>query len=358
MTDRIDHRRVRRSGSLLSTMAAAGLLLSGCSGGGLNMFNDLDRQYGDRTDVCYAARKPLIDTGNVFAESMITGAAIGAATGAATGAAADRSNRGQGAVWGAVTGFLVGLTAGYLDAKQKQAKNQAELLASIDADASRDNQKLAASNSAIGQLTRCRQTQVEGVERQYRSHAVTAAQAKAQLQQIQSSIHQDNELISDVLGRSVDRAKVYIKARGDAGGPVSNASAHHASPAQPGQYVATGNINVRGSPSTNAPVVGHLSRGEAVDVGSDDGSGWLSVTVNGSQGYVSKSLLVSASSPGATKLQTASVSSGGNGTASFAQTNEQAQQSQQVHQQQEKSVDTKINDLSAIVGWNPGAEPA
>jgi uncharacterized protein YgiM (DUF1202 family) len=291
----------------ISGMALAGLVLSGCGNGKFPIntnvlpFNSYESKYADRSDSCYSARQPLIDSGNVFAESMITGALVGAAGGAAVGAATSK-NQGQGAVVGGVIGMAAGLTAGYLHAKQEQAKTRAELLASIDADASRDNRQLVTGSNAIANLTRCRQDQIAAVERNYRAKAITAPQARQQLQDIQTSVHADNALIGDVLGEAVDRSKVYVQARSESGGPIASGGTH-AVVVQPGQYVATVNANVRGAPSTSGKAVDTLRTGEAVSVVSDAGSGWVSISHNGITGFVASRLLAEPSSAAARQAQ-------------------------------------------------------
>src|SRR5579864_3483236 len=291
----------------ISGVALAGLVLSGCGNGTFPIntnalpFNSYESKYADKSDICYSARQPLIDSGNVFAESMITGALVGGAAGAAVGAATSK-NQGQGAVVGGVIGMAAGLTAGYLHAKQEQAKTRAELLASIDADASRDNRQLVTGSNAIANLTRCRQDQIAAVERNYRAKAITAPQARQELQDIQTSVHADNALIGDVLGEAVDRSKVYVQARAESGGPVASGTTH-AVFVQPGQYVATVNANVRGTPSTSGKTVDTLRTGEAVSVVSDAGSGWVSITHNGVTGFVASRLLAEPSSAAARQAQ-------------------------------------------------------
>jgi uncharacterized protein YgiM (DUF1202 family) len=350
------HRAFRHTSVLLSGTAVMGMVLSGCAGGGGGggVFGNNLNKYANTSDSCYYARKPLIDTGDVFSQSMITGAAVGGVAGAGVGAAADSSHPGQGALIGGLVGAATGAFAGYLAAKQKQAANRQELLASIDADASRDNRQLVTSSNAIASLTHCRQEQVAKVMREYREKRITAADAKAQLVTIRGNIHDDNALIADVLGEASDRSTTYVKARADAGG-ISESSSSSRPAAQPGQYVATANANIRQGPSRKDAVIGHLASGEPVDVGEDAGNGWVSVTHDGVTGYVSKSVLsTGASSPrvasSSSAKQTASSGGGTGGTAEFAKTNEQAAQRGQEHKAEESDVQTKINDLSAIVG--------
>jgi uncharacterized protein YgiM (DUF1202 family) len=303
MTNQVNRgRRVFSSaGYGVSSLALAGLVLSGCGTvANLNPFNSLETKYGNQSDACYYARKPLIDSGNVFAQSMITGAAVGGATGAVAGALIAK-DKVEGAVVGGVVGAAAGAAAGYLHAKQEQAKTRAELIASIDTDAARDNRQLVTGSNAIAMLTRCRQDQIAVVERNYRSKAISASEARQQLQGIQSAVHDDNALISDVLGEADNRSNTYIQARADSGAPVGGGG--HYTPTRPGQYISTVNANVRGGPSTGGKVVDTLHTGEAITVVADAGNGWVSISHNGVTGYVSRRLLAEPNSATARRAE-------------------------------------------------------
>jgi hypothetical protein len=154
----------------------------------------------------------MMETESRFSESMVAGSVGGALGGAALGAIASGGS-GRGAAIGAGLGALAGALGGYLYAKQQQAQTQQELLASIDADAARDSQQLAMTNSALGRLVACRQNEINQVAAQYRSKAITAAQAKAAYETIGAQMAEDGALINDVLGKSNDRAATYVSAR-------------------------------------------------------------------------------------------------------------------------------------------------
>jgi hypothetical protein len=253
-------------------------------------FNSLEGKYGGSKaeDSCQALRQPLIDTGKVFSQSMVTGALVGAAAGAGVGAAVNKNDRGMGALFGGLTGGAAGAFAGYLDAKRKQANTQAELLASIDADAARDNKTLVSTSNVIKRLTSCRRGQIASVEKRYKAKKVTAPQAKAELEKIQEAVHEDNELITEVLGDASERSRVYVDARADA----SNIS-----DAQP--------------PPTPRPKKKQTENKPPVQPTPGTASG---------------------------------------GTAQFAASNEKAQKLKVAHDKVENDLQTRISDLSAIVG--------
>jgi hypothetical protein len=254
-------------------------------------FNSLEGRYGGSTaeDSCQALRQPLIDTGKVFSQSMVTGALVGAAVGAGAGAAINKNDRGLGALFGGLTGGAAGAFAGYLDAKRKQANTQAELLASIDADAARDNKTLVSTSNVIGRLTKCRRGQIASVEKRYKAKKLTPSQAKAELEKIQEAVHEDNELIAEVLGDAAERSRVYVDARAD----------------------ATKVADTQSSP-TPAPRPKKKQ------------------TEN--------------------KPPTKTAAKGSGGTAQFAQSNEKAQKLKVAHGKVENDLQTRISDLSAIVG--------
>jgi uncharacterized protein YgiM (DUF1202 family) len=380
-------------GTALAAIAIAGLCLNGCTGIA-NGITGLQSRYGDPKDGCHAYRQPLIDAGNQFSKSMVTAALGGAAAGAAVGAAADSKNRAQGAIFGLISGAVLAMAINYYSAKQRQAKTRAELVSSIDADAANDSSEMLTTNNAISGLTRCRQTQIASVEQQYRSHILTAEQAKQQLQQIKVSVDADNQLIKTVLGDSGNREQIYVKARADASGiqdpaagyqqqgygqpssgqigfshppsppPSYNPppSPHTAPPStstappatggdEGGSLVAAKAINVRGGPSTNNSVVDHLQAGEPVMVGSDAGNGWVAVNHNGTQGYVLKSLLTQPGSvPPPTTGTAQATGAPGTGTSHFVRLNNEAKTKADEHEQVDNDLEAKINDLSTIVG--------
>jgi uncharacterized protein YgiM (DUF1202 family) len=66
-----------------------------------------------------------------------------------------------------------------------------------------------------------------------------------------------------------------------------------AAPALDVRFVNSNAINVRQGPSTNDPVIGRLTRNEAVTVVADKGDGWVLVRIEGDgvEGYVAGRLL-------------------------------------------------------------------
>lgn len=67
-------------------------------------------------------------------------------------------------------------------------------------------------------------------------------------------------------------------------------------PAAALRWVSAQAINVRQGPSTGNPVIGRLTRGEAVSVVEDTGDGWVMIRIEGDgvEGYVAARLLTDA----------------------------------------------------------------
>jgi hypothetical protein len=75
--------------------------------------------------------------------------------------------------------------------------------------------------------------------------------------------------------------------------PVPETAAADPVPEPEVRFVNANAINVRQGPSTNDPVIGRLTRSEAVTVVSDNGDGWVLVRLEGDgvEGYVAGRLL-------------------------------------------------------------------
>ena len=198
---------MRYSTIVSAVVIGAMVTVQGCAGGP----GSLRARYADASDVCYAQRQPLIETESRFSESMLVGGAGGAVAGAAIGGAASHSA--EGALIGAAIGAAAGLLGGYLYAKERQARDRQQLLASIEADAARDNRQIARSNSALDRLVQCRQGQIDLVAAQYQGKQLTAPQARSAYERIAAQMAVDDSLIGDVLGKSRERAQTYVSAR-------------------------------------------------------------------------------------------------------------------------------------------------
>jgi hypothetical protein len=152
---------------------AIGAVLAGSIGAAAQ--DSLGTRYGDIDDVCYAERQPLVQTRSQFLKTWIY--------------------------------------RNYFSALRAQSETREQLLAEIDADASRDNRELTATGTALDRLVACRQNEIGQVAALYRVRSITAAQAKSAYRMIAARMVEDGELINAVLGTVNERAATYVSAR-------------------------------------------------------------------------------------------------------------------------------------------------
>ena len=119
--------------SIVITLSASALVLSGC-GSGTSYTVAAD-------DVCAAERQQLNSFHDYFFQSMLQGAAMGAMGGALMGGLI--GGNAKGALIGAGAGALVGGATGYFAAKQRAAGNPGQLTQSVYGDVSREKRAVS-----------------------------------------------------------------------------------------------------------------------------------------------------------------------------------------------------------------------
>lgn len=176
------------------------LALSACTSG-----------YIDSSDPCNANRKPFVDAKTDFASWTIGGSVVGLIVGVGAGLLV--GGKAKHALIAGSAGALIGAGAGYLAAKQRQASNRAELLTLIDGDADSDGRRIDRLTLLVEDLGNCRIRQSKGIEQRARQGQIDRGEAKAQWAEVDELILQDDEVISDVLGKAEDRLAAYIDAK-------------------------------------------------------------------------------------------------------------------------------------------------
>lgn len=195
------------TGTLL--LAVGSTALAGCQTTGQNL-----ARFNDVNDRCVAYRQPLIQTEQDLQAPVAGGAVIGAVMGGLLVGLA--TGKAEGAVVGAIAGGLGGASLAYYDAKQKQARNQQELLAAIDGDARNDASRFSGLGGAITGLQGCRQQQIAELRQQILTKQLTKDQAIAKRADIQNSIRQDGDLVNAVFGYVDGRVETYVNSRAKA----------------------------------------------------------------------------------------------------------------------------------------------
>lgn len=170
--------------------------------------------YDPNQDSCASYRQPLESSKNHFAQSIIgeglKGAAIAAAGTAIIALVTDDQDLKRQIGRAAIAGALAGGAYGYIQAKEQQAKNKADMRRLIYKDARSDNKQLGQFGRSIRALNKCRSRQVAEVKKNFKARRIDKKTAKAQLKQIRAAIQDDNKLVNDVIGDVEKRNAIYV----------------------------------------------------------------------------------------------------------------------------------------------------
>jgi hypothetical protein len=213
--------------------------------------------YIDSSDPCNANRKPFVDAKTDFASWTIGGSVVGLIVGVGAGLLV--GGKAKHALIAGSAGALIGAGAGYLVAKQRQASNRAELLTLIDGDADSDGRRIDRLTLLVEDLGNCRIRQSKGIEQRARQGQIDRGEAKAQLAEVDELILQDDEVISDVLGKAEDRLAAYIDAKSQLTNrlrslptPPSRPSVNAQIEVRPGKYIVVRRAHLRSRPSSSS----------------------------------------------------------------------------------------------------------
>jgi outer membrane lipoprotein SlyB len=189
-----------RAGSVLGFGLA--MVLSGCATTG--MFAE------DASDPCNAQRKELAGAQNYYATAVVQGAALGAIIGGLSGALlGSGSNRGTAAATGAVVGAVAGGLGGYYMAKQKDARDAAQLAASIQNDIVTENTEIDRATIAFTRLRQCRFAVAESVKADFRARRISRDEAIRQLDEQKQRFDADIAGAESIGVKMADKAKEF-----------------------------------------------------------------------------------------------------------------------------------------------------
>ena len=276
--------RTKLRRSVASVTAAA--MLAGCvstQAGRIGM--------DDGRDVCRAYVVQLDSTGDFFGEDILRGAAIGAGTGAVAGGllAAATGRRGSdilaGAAIGALAGGIIGGTAGYLQARQRQAQDQAGLMMAVGGDLRNENAQLDRTQLAFNQLLDCRVNTANRIRQDVRAGRLSRDQGMALMTYQRDLMRRDAALaraINEKIGTRGAEFDTAIETISP--GAKQAAQARRAVAATP--TTARVSVPIRIRPDGSAPQVGQLSSREHVTVRPAEGNFARVETSSGVVGYV------------------------------------------------------------------------
>lgn len=244
----------------------------------------------DGRDACRAYVVQLDSTGDFYGEDILRGAAIGAGTGAVAGGllAAATGRRGSnilaGAAIGALAGGIIGGTAGYLQARQRQAQDQAGLMMAVGGDLRNENAQLDRTQLAFNQLLDCRVNTANRIRADVRAGRLSRDQGMALMAYQRDLMRRDVALARQINEKIGTRGAEFDTAiETIAPGTKQTVTARVGTP-RPVMTRVSAPIRIR--PDNNAPQIGQLGPNEQVTVRPAAGNFAIVETSTGVRGYV------------------------------------------------------------------------
>lgn len=243
----------------------------------------------DGRDACRAYVVQLDSTGDFFGEDILRGAAIGAGTGAIAGGAvaAATGRRGSdilvGAAIGALAGGLIGGTAGYLQARQRQAQDQAGLMMAVGGDLRNENAQLDRTQLAFNQLLDCRVNTANRIRQDVRAGRLSRDQGMA-LMAYQRDLMRRDVALARTINEKIGTRGAEFDTAIETIAPGTKQTVQARRTAQPTTARVSAPIRIR--PDGNAPSIGQLSARDQVTVTPAAGNFALVETSSGLRGYV------------------------------------------------------------------------
>lgn len=294
---------LRAGRTLVAATLAGALMLQGCASIPAGV---------DANDPCSINRKPLVEAQERYNETIAIGAVSGALIGALIGGLATGDV--GGALIGGGIGLATGALGGYLQAKNQQARNRAEVLNAINDDVRASRGYVTRIGEGIRRLNTCRANEVADLRRRIQAGQVVGQAAQDQLALLRSRIADDRRLVNAVIGEVDENRGVFADALAKTQGverdlvvsssaqayqPVVRSSARPSGggsaaglPSSRGSTkYATAGVNVRSGPGTQYDRLGTFAPGQRVGYLGDGGGGWAIVDAGGRDGYVANRFL-------------------------------------------------------------------
>lgn len=244
----------------------------------------------DGRDACRAYVVQLDSTGDFYGEDILRGAAVGAGTGAIAGGllAAATGRRGSdilaGAAIGALAGGVIGGTAGYIQARQRQAQDQAGLMMAVGGDLRNENAQLDRTQLAFNQLLDCRVNTANRIRSDVRAGRMSRDQGMAMLSYQRDLMRRDVALARQINEKIGTRGAEFDTAIETIAPGTKQTVASRAGQSRPTTTRVSAPIRIR--PDSSAPSIGQLNPNEQVTVRPAEGSFAMVETASGVRGYV------------------------------------------------------------------------
>lgn len=243
----------------------------------------------DGRDACRAYVVQLDSTGDFYGEDILRGAAVGAGTGAIAGGliAAATGRRGTdilaGAAIGALAGGIVGGVGGYLQARQRQAQDQAGLMMAVGGDLRNENAQLDRTQMAFNQLLDCRVNTANRIRQDVRAGRLSRDQGMA-LMGYQRDLMRRDVALARAINEKIGTRGAEFDTAIESIAPGTKRMAQARRTAQPTTARVSAPIRIR--PDSGAPAIGQLSARDQVTITPAAGNFALVETSSGVRGYV------------------------------------------------------------------------
>jgi hypothetical protein len=243
----------------------------------------------DGRDACRAYVVQLDSTGDFYGEDILRGAAIGAGTGAIAGGliAAATGRRGTdilaGAAIGAVAGGIVGGVGGYLQARQRQAQDQAGLMMAVGGDLRNENAQLDRTQLAFNQLLDCRVNTANRIRADVRGGRLSRDQGMS-LMAYQRDLMRRDVALARAINEKIGTRGAEFDTAIETIAPGTKRTVQARRSAQPTTARVSAPIRIR--PDAGAPSIGQISARDQVTVTPAAGNFALVETSSGVRGYV------------------------------------------------------------------------
>jgi uncharacterized protein YgiM (DUF1202 family) len=267
-------------------------------------------------DSCAAASKELKNAEGSVSRLFVERSLIGGILGAGAGLLLSK-NKTEGALKGALIGAAAGAGSAYLESKKRASSDRRALAGSVYEDVANANAEAARALRAFTQARSCRVAEALRIKGAVGRGELTRQVGTAQLAEHKKRLERDIKLAEKFAKDYEDALGNFRAAAGYLadGRPDDQQYLEQFAPAQapaavaPAIYTAKTALTVRASASTKAAAVSTLTRGESVELLSQQPGGWHEIRrSDGSKGFVSARYLVAGASSGPVRVNLSKVS--------------------------------------------------
>jgi uncharacterized protein YgiM (DUF1202 family) len=267
-------------------------------------------------DPCASASKELKTAEGSVSRLFVERSLIGGILGAGAGLLLSKGTT-EGALKGALIGAAAGAASAYLESKKRASSDRRALAGSVYQDVANANSEAARALRSFTQARNCRVGEALRIKGTVARGELTREAGTAQLAEHKKRLERDIKLAEKFAKDYEDALGNFRTAAGYLAEGRSNDQLYleQFTPAQsavappPAIYAATTALTVRTSASAKAAAVSKLSRGESVELLSQQPGGWHEIRrSDGSRGFVASRYLAAAAPSAPARVRLSQVS--------------------------------------------------